>query len=561
MKRLFLNYLVIAALVASAAFTSCDRDKPEPTGQIAVNMRADITSLTTAITPTSTLKVANDQWEAADKVGLYMKKSGQSLTAFGAVYSVAANVQMSIDGQSLVANPPVMYPTSGNVDFIAYYPYSTSVSSDYTVAVNLAGQSEGLPAEVLYSNNVTNQAPTESAVMLNFQYSLAKLEVTVSGGQNSTLTESDFASMTASIDGLYTQANLQLSDCTFADKGVKQSITLRKVSNTTSSTTFEALILPTDEDITFLFTVSGNTYRYAMTADYASGNLYSLNFALDFPSFPEPTAVLLNAIIIPRISNPTQHFSIDATQKMTMTTEASEVTLYIGGTGTILINWGDGTPDEIYILSNDVYSNSYTHRYSDTSPHIITIIGENIRDLFCSNNHLTSLDVSKNTVLEQLDCRVNQLTNLDVSKNTTLTYLCCNNNQLINLDVTKNSALKILGCSNNQLTSLDVSKNTMLESLHCDNNPLTSLDVSNNTALITLECFNNQLASLDVSKNITLTKLWCINNELTASALNALFETLHGNHIETKSIYISGNPGTDNCDRSIAENKGWTVID
>ncbi len=44
------------------------------------------------------------------------------------------------------------------------------------------------------------------------------------------------------------------------------------------------------------------------------------------------------------------------------------------------------------------------------------------------HNQLTSLDVSKNTALTELDCSDNQLTSLDINKNTDLTYLvCCNN--------------------------------------------------------------------------------------------------------------------------------------
>ena len=52
----------------------------------------------------------------------------------------------------------------------------------------MAGQEAGLPVEIMYSNNITNQAPTELPVTLNYKYSLAKIELTVSGGANSNLT-------------------------------------------------------------------------------------------------------------------------------------------------------------------------------------------------------------------------------------------------------------------------------------------------------------------------------------------------------------------------------------
>ena len=135
--------------------------------------------------------------------------------------------------------------------------------------------------------------------------------------------------------------------------------------------------------------------------------------------------------------------------------------------------------------------------------------------LYCYDNQLTSLDLSKNTALTTLSCDNNQLTTLDVSKNTALTTLSCDNNQLTTLDVSKNTALTTLSCDNNQLTSLDLSKNTALTTLSCDNNQLTTLDVSKNTALTTLSCDNNQLTTLHVSGLPVLHTLSCNSNQLT----------------------------------------------
>jgi Leucine-rich repeat (LRR) protein len=98
---------------------------------------------------------------------------------------------------------------------------------------------------------------------------------------------------------------------------------------------------------------------------------------------------------------------------------------------------------------------------------------------------------------------------------TALTYLYCYDNKLTSLDVTKNTALTKLYCNNNQLTSLDVTKNTALDELGCSKNKLASLDVTKNKALTGLDCGGNKLTSLDVTKNTALTKLYCNNNPLT----------------------------------------------
>ena len=134
-----------------------------------------------------------------------------------------------------------------------------------------------------------------------------------------------------------------------------------------------------------------------------------------------------------------------------------------------------------------------------------------LNNLWCAENKLTALDVSKNTALTDLYCSRNQLTTLDVSKNTALTDLDCGYNQLTTLDVSKNTALTYLSCGYNQLTTLDVSKNTALTYLSCRNNQLTTLDVSKNTALTKLSCDNNQLTSLDVS-NTDMDDLNCYDN-------------------------------------------------
>ena len=55
------------------------------------------------------------------------------------------------------------------------------------------------------------------------------------------------------------------------------------------------------------------------------------------------------------------------------------------------------------------------------------------------------------------------------------------------------TSMWFLDCSDNELTSLDVSKNTNLGFLACYNNQLTSLDLSKNTALTELDCFLNQI--------------------------------------------------------------------
>ena len=168
-----------------------------------------------------------------------------------------------------------------------------------------------------------------------------------------------------------------------------------------------------------------------------------------------------------------------------------------GSWGNATIDWGDGTK----INSNDLWSMPiyFNKSYSDKKSHAIEINGSGrntIIGIFCSNNDLTSLNVSNNPKLNYLVILSNKLKNIDVSKN--------------------------------------------LE-------------------LIELDCSLNQLKSLDVRNNTKLASLFLRSNQLNATQINKLFETLHKNKIWEKTIFIGGNPGTKNCDKSIATSKGWIV--
>jgi len=72
---------------------------------------------------------------------------------------------------------------------------------------------------------------------------------------------------------------------------------------------------------------------------------------------------------------------------------------------------------------------------------------------------------------------------------------------------------------------------------------------------------------LDVSSNTELEILYCSWNQLTASAFNNLFGTLRSFNSYARNrnidyrrwITIHDNPGTNDCDIDIAEEKGWIV--
>ena len=148
--------------------------------------------------------------------------------------------------------------------------------------------------------------------------------------------------------------------------------------------------------------------------------------------------------------------------------------------------------------------------------------------LNCTNNNLTTLDVSNNTALTTLHCGKNKLTSLNVSNCTKLYVLECYNNNLTSLATAHMTNLKNLNCKNNKITSLNLSNNTKLQYIYCNDNALTSLNISSCQALKWLDCYNNSLSTLsvvnapeltrvDASNNSPLTKIECYNDSKLSS--------------------------------------------
>ncbi|MDR1173159.1 MAG: hypothetical protein LBL24_11970 [Bacteroidales bacterium] len=230
-----------------------------------------------------------------------------------------------------------------------------------------------------------------------------------------------------------------------------------------------------------------------------------------------------------------------AGKTMTMTVATNRnMSFSLSGSGTVTVDWGDGTAVEM--IQFYYGGASCSHGYTGVPPYTITVTGD-LKALFCTNNQLTSLNVSGAIMLEALYCSGNQLTDLDVSGAAALETLECEDNQLASLDVSGLTALKSLDCFKNQLTSLDLSGATALESLDCYSNKFTSLNVSGLTALKTLDCYNNkQLASLNLSGAIALETLNCYDSQLASLSVSGLtaLKTLHCYNNKLTGLNVSG---------------------
>lgn len=196
----------------------------------------------------------------------------------------------------------------------------------------------------------------------------------------------------------------------------------------------------------------------------------------------------------------------------------------------------------------------------------------NLTSLICTENDLTSLDISALTQLTYLDCSNNinymgfpgglnsltlpnstslnsinssgnYLTSLDLSSYTSLTDINIASNQITNLILPISTSLQNINCSYNNLTILNLLNTPNINQLTCFNNSLTNLDTSNLSALTHLTASNNSITSLNLSQNVLLSELNCSGNNLTNLDLsqNTVLTSLRCNSNAMTSLNVSNN--------------------
>ncbi len=160
-----------------------------------------------------------------------------------------------------------------------------------------------------------------------------------------------------------------------------------------------------------------------------------------------------------------------------------------------LINLGydTGTPDGIVSTA----AIDTIHNLNLNFKNITSLTGiedfTSLTYLYLNHNQLTSLNITQNLALANLECSYNLIESLDVTQNTNLTWLSCFSNQLSHLDVSKNSNLAFLNCSSNQLTCLNVKNGS-------------------NTTLTLFAQFNPNLTCIEVDDVTWATGNWTVEN-------------------------------------------------
>lgn len=153
-----------------------------------------------------------------------------------------------------------------------------------------------------------------------------------------------------------------------------------------------------------------------------------------------------------------------------------------------------------------------------------------VKDVSVSGKGIKSMDgIQYFENLQDLDCSFNELTTIDLSENPKLTVLSVAHNSLSQIDLSKVS-LNILICFENNLSDLDLSFQTNLHSISCGGNPnLKTLDLSRChptiNSIVATGC--NALSTIYLRRDQTLrfkeipsgTKIKCLTPDGTVTFL------------------------------------------
>ncbi|MBW1298602.1 M4 family metallopeptidase [Aquimarina litoralis] len=144
-----------------------------------------------------------------------------------------------------------------------------------------------------------------------------------------------------------------------------------------------------------------------------------------------------------------------------------------------------------------------------------TALIEVVTSINLSNQSITDVTgIEDFNSLSTLDISLNALTSLDVSSNTALVNLNATSNQLSNVNLSNCSQLEELRLDRNELSAIDISDNIALEHLGIAFNDLVDVDFSNNLSIINFDASANNLENLDLSILTALDNVYLDDNNL-----------------------------------------------
>lgn len=252
MKKLLVGALALLAL------TACNQDnKSEALQQEAMQFGSNI--------PALNLCMANNAFEANDAIGISM--TGDA-TATNVEYKTTAG------GATATFKPAaagLTFAEGQTVNFVSYYPYSASATTDLAIDLTNA------QTDVLYSNNLTGIKTPKDATganhVLQFKHKLALVSFTMTGLPAGTTITS------AQLEGIVTTSSMKIADGTLTNGTTTATQKLQLAAGAFAPT----IVIPaTNSNAKLVITLSdGKSYSYTFPSlALQSGKNHKFNVSL-----------------------------------------------------------------------------------------------------------------------------------------------------------------------------------------------------------------------------------------------------------------------------------------
>lgn len=227
-KKATLSTLALSVLL----LTACQND--EETMQTDARVALQVTSGIQT-------RAYDATWEANDEIGIFGFTQGDAPTQ---AYSNVRYVTKSGNGTFTPDGTTIYLPTDDSyLDFVAYYPHTTSLTADGIYAVDVTNQSIQKDIDLMAASKLSANR-TDPTVAFNFEHKLSKIVFNFTAGVG--MDENELAGMKVQLTNQQTKA---LFDVTKPDGEVvvgtntPATLTLNTTDDGTSS---EGIVLPSE---------------------------------------------------------------------------------------------------------------------------------------------------------------------------------------------------------------------------------------------------------------------------------------------------------------------------
>ena len=271
MKKSNILFTIIGVMLFAA---SCSNEIDVPDNPLAHPNQAKFISTIGDVATRAT----GTSWDAGDAIGVYALNADQALSEAG-IYDGKANIKHNTpgDGKFTAVAEGIIFPKTGNLDFVAYYPFNATIN-EYKYAINVANQTKSADIDVLYSDNAKGANIDNSTVNLNFKHKLSQLILNVSIGDG----VNSLNGLTSKIEGFKVDGSMNLVDGVVTTGTTVADITPVIVNEQTTATA-TAIVVPGQNlsSVKVLFTLNGQVYEWTPESqDLESGKKYTYKLKL-----------------------------------------------------------------------------------------------------------------------------------------------------------------------------------------------------------------------------------------------------------------------------------------